>query len=48
MKRELSEEVPGVKTDAIRFLGIINEDDLCPLEPEDYDNDRDADGCPDP
>jgi hypothetical protein len=27
--------------------GIINDKDLCPLEPEDYDGDRDADGCPD-
>ena len=26
---------------------IINEDDMCPLEPEDYDGDRDSDGCPD-
>jgi len=28
--------------------GIINDKDLCPLEPEDYDGDRDDDGCPDP
>ncbi len=28
--------------------GIINDEDLCPLDPEDYDGDRDTDGCPDP
>ena len=27
---------------------IINDEDLCPLDPEDYDGDRDLDGCPDP
>ena len=27
---------------------IINDEDLCPLDPEDYDGDRDTDGCPDP
>jgi len=26
---------------------IINDEDLCPLDPEDYDGDRDTDGCPD-
>ena len=28
--------------------GIINDEDLCPLDPEDYDGDKDFDGCPDP
>ena len=28
--------------------GIINDNDMCPLEPEDYDGDSDTDGCPDP
>ena len=32
---------------------IINDQDMCPLDPEDYDGDRDldgkiTDGCPDP
>jgi hypothetical protein len=26
---------------------IIDDNDLCPLEPEDYDGDSDRDGCPD-
>ena len=26
---------------------IINDEDLCPLDPEDFDGDRDTDGCPD-
>ena len=25
---------------------IINDLDMCPLDPEDYDGDRDTDGCP--
>lgn len=27
--------------------GIIDEEDLCPEEPEDFDGDKDEDGCPD-
>ena len=27
--------------------GILNNTDQCPLDPEDYDGDRDEDGCPD-
>ena len=27
---------------------IINDEDMCPLDPEDYDGDRDLDGCPRP
>lgn len=27
--------------------GIIDDEDACPLDPEDYDGDRDQDGCPD-
>lgn len=27
--------------------GIPDDEDLCPLEPEDFDGDRDEDGCPD-
>jgi hypothetical protein len=30
------------------MMVIINDEDSCPLEPEDYDGDRDLDGCPDP
>jgi len=26
---------------------IIDDEDLCPSQPEDYDGDRDTDGCPD-
>ena len=30
------------------FDGMLDEDDKCPLEPEDFDSYQDDDGCPDP
>ena len=30
------------------FYGILDKDDVCPLQPEDRDNFEDTDGCPDP
>ena len=44
---------PDIAPEQQRFVhdddldGIINDKDLCPLDPEDYDGDRDTDGCPD-
>ncbi|KER05531.1 OmpA-MotB domain-containing protein, partial [Marine Group I thaumarchaeote SCGC AAA799-E16] len=45
---------PDIAPEQQRFVhdddldDIINDEDLCPFDPEDYDGDRDTDGCPDP
>ena len=38
---------PGAPPDADKD-GLVDEEDTCPLEPEDFDNYEDSDGCPDP
>ena len=47
-ERSFEELTMGLSS-AFNYLDdIINDEDLCPLDPEDYDGDRDLDGCPDP
>ena len=41
-------ECPDPMRDDLDQDGILNVDDQCPTDPEDFDGDRDLDGCPDP